>query len=222
MMFATVHCHICGKEMQGQPAVPVIWANHTALEHYMNEHAITDKWWDGVQPYRLEWDRASRTMDIYKAYDVTEKAEDDPGFDMVDKPEHYAKGTLECIDWIRYELTPEEYRGYLKGNVLKYIWRHEDKGKPVQDLRKATKYLSFLIDQLEREECEADIWLPGTKDAEKPEKPVKKTPDCLHDWGRDFTFVYTTYPAKYKWTCTKCGATIVSSNQPPREGFSHE
>jgi len=73
-------------------------------------------------------------------------------FDQVDHPEHYAKGSLECIDWIRAMLSPEEYRGYLKGAALKYIWRYEDKGTPTQDLEKARKYLSFLIEELKREE----------------------------------------------------------------------
>lgn len=78
-------------------------------------------------------------------------------FDMVDHPEHYTKGSLECIDWIRIFLTEEEYHGYLKGTVLKYLWRHEDKGNPIQDLEKLRKYAEFLIDQFEREETERDI-----------------------------------------------------------------
>ena len=76
--------------------------------------------------------------------------EEDILFNVVDNPEHYIKGSLECIDWIREELTDEEYKGYLKGNVMKYLWRYEDKGKPVQDLCKAKKYIDFMIDHVER------------------------------------------------------------------------
>ena len=36
-------------------------------------------------------------------------------FDPVDKPMHYAAGSVECIDAIEAQLTPEEFRGYLKG-----------------------------------------------------------------------------------------------------------
>ena len=83
------------------------------------------------------------------------------GYDPVDKPEHYAKGydgfALECIDWIRMELTQEEYHGYLKGNIMKYLWRHEDKGNPIQDLQKLRKYAEMLIDQFEREKEQAEI-----------------------------------------------------------------
>lgn len=67
-------------------------------------------------------------------------------FDPVNHPQHYASGSLECIDWIESMLTAEEFRGYLKGNVLKYVWRHEDKGKPAQDLSKAIWYLERLKD----------------------------------------------------------------------------
>lgn len=78
-------------------------------------------------------------------------------FDPVTKPEHYAKGSLECIDWIRLALTEEEYRGYLKGCILKYHWRHEDKGNPIQDLEKLRQYAQFLIDEIEREEIDRDV-----------------------------------------------------------------
>ena len=72
-------------------------------------------------------------------------------FDPVNRPEHYASGSLECIDWIEAMLTDEEFRGYLKGNILKYLWRYEDKGKPVQDLGKARWYLDRLLSTVEFE-----------------------------------------------------------------------
>ena len=48
--------------------------------------------------------------------------------DNVNKPAHYRQGEIECIDAIRAALTPEEFRGYCKGNVLKYVWRERHKG----------------------------------------------------------------------------------------------
>lgn len=70
------------------------------------------------------------------------------GFDPVECPEHYCSGTLECIDWIRAMLTEEEFKGYLKGNALKYIWRYDQKDKenPKQDLKKAVWYLNKLCE----------------------------------------------------------------------------
>ena len=65
-------------------------------------------------------------------------------FDPVDKPIHYAASSIECIDAIEAQLTPEEFRGYLKGNVAKYMWRERQKGG-TESLKKAKWYLSRLI-----------------------------------------------------------------------------
>ena len=64
--------------------------------------------------------------------------------DDVNHPKHYDNGKVECIDWIEDMLTPEEFRGYLKGAALKYQFRCENKGKPIEDLRKAQWYLKKL------------------------------------------------------------------------------
>lgn len=37
------------------------------------------------------------------------------------------------------------------GNVMKYIWRCGDKGKPIEDLKKAIWYIEREIDRLGRE-----------------------------------------------------------------------
>ncbi len=42
-------------------------------------------------------------------------------------------------------MSQEAYRGYIKGNILKYVWRYEKKGL-IEDLRKAQVYLNWLID----------------------------------------------------------------------------
>lgn len=47
----------------------------------------------------------------------------EPAPDMVNKPPHYTTGNVECIDAIRAALTAEEFRGYCKGNVIKYTFR---------------------------------------------------------------------------------------------------
>jgi hypothetical protein len=57
--------------------------------------------------------------------------------DMVNSPPHYKIGGIEAIDYIQAKLTPEEFRGYLKGNVLKYTSRagyKEDAGKDVDKM----------------------------------------------------------------------------------------
>lgn len=64
--------------------------------------------------------------------------------DNVNSPAHYASGAVECIDAIEAQLTPEEYRGYLKGNIAKYVWREKTKGG-VESLKKAQWYLNRLV-----------------------------------------------------------------------------
>ena len=68
--------------------------------------------------------------------------------DLVNHPPHYTDGMIECIDAIEAQLTPEEYRGYLKGNIAKYVWRERHKGGP-ESLMKARFYLDRLIAGLE-------------------------------------------------------------------------
>ncbi len=63
--------------------------------------------------------------------------------DMVNHPPHYNDGGVECIDAIQAAMTKEAFQGYLKGNVIKYMWRYEAKGG-TQDLDKANWYLTKL------------------------------------------------------------------------------
>ena len=64
--------------------------------------------------------------------------------DNVNHPAHYTDGGIECIEAIEAQLTPEEYRGYLKGNVAKYVWREQHKGG-IESLKKAQWYLDRLV-----------------------------------------------------------------------------
>jgi hypothetical protein len=63
--------------------------------------------------------------------------------DLVNAPPHYRQGDIECIDAIRSALTDDEFRGYLKGNSMKYLWREKHKGGN-EDLKKAAWYLSRI------------------------------------------------------------------------------
>ena len=69
-----------------------------------------------------------------------------PGLtDNVNHPAHYTDGGIECIEAIEAQLTREEYRGYLKGNCVKYLWREKHKGG-TESLKKAQWYLNRLVD----------------------------------------------------------------------------
>jgi hypothetical protein len=64
--------------------------------------------------------------------------------DMVGAPRHYNTGNIECIDAIEESMSSVAFKGYLKGNCMKYLWRYDYKGKQVEDLQKAGWYLRKL------------------------------------------------------------------------------
>lgn len=66
--------------------------------------------------------------------------------DNVNNPPHYRQGDIECIDAIRAALTPEEFRGFCKGNVIKYAWRERHKGGD-ESLLKASWYLNKAVEK---------------------------------------------------------------------------
>lgn len=67
--------------------------------------------------------------------------------DPVNSPQHYTTGGIETIDYLKAKMTQEQFRGFLTGNVLKYVSRYPHKNG-LEDLKKASWYLDKLI-QLE-------------------------------------------------------------------------
>lgn len=66
--------------------------------------------------------------------------------DNVNQPNHYTQGGIECIEAIKAALTPDEFRGYCKGNIIKYAWRERFKNGD-EDLEKLKKYADFALDK---------------------------------------------------------------------------
>lgn len=64
--------------------------------------------------------------------------------DTVNNPLHYTTGGIETIDYLKAKMTSEQFRGFLIGNVLKYVSRYPHKNG-VEDLKKAEWYLNRLI-----------------------------------------------------------------------------
>ena len=61
--------------------------------------------------------------------------------DQINHPAHYQHPSgIECID-----IT--EHMSFCLGNAIKYIWRCDHKGQPIQDLKKAVAYLEREIDR---------------------------------------------------------------------------
>ena len=70
-------------------------------------------------------------------------------FDNVENPAHYIQSAIECIAAIEASMSKDQFCGYLKGNIIKYMWRYEDKNK-IEDLKKAQWYLNKLIETYEQ------------------------------------------------------------------------
>lgn len=83
--------------------------------------------------------------DIGHIYEDLELVEQEPSQgDNVNHPSHYGNGSIECIDYLEDFLTKEEFIGYLRGNIGKYLhrWRYKN---GIEDLEKAQWYLTKLI-----------------------------------------------------------------------------
>ncbi|GEM_PF-3070854 len=74
-------------------------------------------------------------------------------FDPVNRPQHYADRKYEVIDVIEDSMSVTEFKGFLLGNVLKYVMRYDKKGG-VQDLEKSNWYLQKLIEAEKEDKCE--------------------------------------------------------------------
>ena len=61
--------------------------------------------------------------------------------DNVFNPPHYNQGAIECLDAMLAAFGVEAVKTYAKVNAFKYLWRHEYKGTPAEDLAKAMFYL---------------------------------------------------------------------------------
>ena len=61
--------------------------------------------------------------------------------------DHYKSKTVQPWDAMASWMSKEEFVGYLRGNVIKYTARCNDKGG-IEDLKKAQHYLAKLLEVL--------------------------------------------------------------------------
>lgn len=93
------------------------------------------------------WDDQTTEHDLVEevrepTYDVKHTA------DPVNSPAHYTQGGVECIDAIKAAMSAEAYKGFLRGNAIKYLWRYEHKGG-AESLAKAQWYIERLKTEVE-------------------------------------------------------------------------
>jgi len=83
--------------------------------------------------------------------------------DAVNHPQHYQHPSgVECI-----QIT--EHMSFLMGNAIKYIWRADSKGSPINDLRKAIWYIER---EITRRTDEANTASVVTKSVSSPTEKI--------------------------------------------------
>ena len=119
----------------------------------MSINEATPQDWDRLRKQHPAIDES--LMSVY--VEMTQEELDDYIFaeeeevDAVNSPDHYNTGNIECIEAIEESMSSVAFKGYLKGNCMKYLWRYDYKGKQVEDLEKAGWYLRRLTDVVTEE-----------------------------------------------------------------------
>jgi len=72
---------------------------------------------------------------------------------------HYMSCGVQPIRFLHSTMSPEAFKGFLKGNIIKYVIR-EDKKNKIEDLQKAAVYMNWLIEFTST----GDIIVPGESD----------------------------------------------------------
>lgn len=65
-------------------------------------------------------------------------------------PDYYKAGGVETIDYLHAFLTEDEFNGFCKGNIIKYVSRANRKNG-IEDIRKARDYIRYLITSMKGE-----------------------------------------------------------------------
>lgn len=104
--------------------------------------------------------------------------------DPVNHPTHYEQGPFECI-----ELT--QYFDFCIGNAIKYVWRHQFKGKPVEDLKKAQWYIQREIQRTGSDRTLAPTWRKQWWMLNQLERL---------DWAQAKRFWFALHEGNLQWT----------------------
>ncbi len=95
-------------------------------------------------------------QDTTPRHGTSTTAPDQPKGDAVNHPNHYTQGKVECIDAIESALSPAEYVGFLRGQVIKYQWRCGLKDAAAQDNDKSIWYAKRLEAFLKKQPLRSD------------------------------------------------------------------
>lgn len=93
---------------------------------------------------------------------------------------HYSSCKVQPLEIMSNDFTPEEYRGFLKGNILKYLLRLGKKDPIEQELSKIKTYVGLLEDSYS-----GITFTSSTNFAEEEDKD-SKTDYYNDDWYEDY------------------------------------
>jgi len=87
------------------------------------------------------------------------------------KSGHYDAGNIEVQDVIKAKLTPEQYEGWLLGNVIKYSLRCNFKGSKSRDQEKIEFYAKWLKSEcgVAINKCDTCGYARGGEKCDSPE-----------------------------------------------------
>jgi len=101
----------------------------------------------GVPPASVRTVSIDEVQGNIMAHMLSEKNEKP---EAVNHPLHYGGDTTyECIKVLKAWMSADEYRGFLRGNAIKYLCRTGKKDETVQELKKAAWYINKLIESYE-------------------------------------------------------------------------
>lgn len=67
---------------------------------------------------------------------------------VVSSNSHY-ETAVQPIEFMQANMTPEEFVGFLKGNIIKYAGRCGRKDEPLKEAKKIKQYAGWLVEALE-------------------------------------------------------------------------
>lgn len=121
-----------------------------ALDKFCDEchscnNCLLEKFSGGVMCDFYKWSDDKLAI----AYDHVYKNMDENVPDMVNHPQHYTQGGIECIECIKAAVTNKVgIEAVCVANVIKYLFRYEEKNG-IEDVRKAKFYIERLLKELE-------------------------------------------------------------------------
>lgn len=114
---------------------------------YSEEKGILD-YAESIEVFTEESRRCLEMYDYMRIPEIKAPEKLEVNKELVNHPEHYNGGSdYECYKVLKNWLTPEQYKGFLLGNSLKYLCRLGKKDNPVQEIKKSKWYEEKLIEE---------------------------------------------------------------------------